>query len=488
MLFNSFEFALFFPIVTVLFFVLPHRYRWFLLLMASCFFYMFFKPIYILILFFTIVIDYYAGLWIERQTDPKRKKALLALSIVANVGVLLVFKYYNFIIENLNSAFEAFQISGHLPILNILLPIGLSFHTFQAMSYTIEVYRGNQKAEKHFGIYALYVMFYPQLVAGPIERPQNILHQFHEVKQFDYENFRSGLLLMAWGFFKKCVIADRLALFVNEVYGNSSNYEGIPLLVAIVFFSFQIFCDFSGYSDIAIGSARCMGYQLMTNFDRPYLAKGMSEFWRRWHISLSSWFKDYVYIPLGGNRVSKPRWYLNLIIVFTLSGVWHGANWTFFIWGALHGFYLIVENEWNSRWQSVHLSNNWILQFWKRAAVFSLVSFSWIFFRAANVQESLSIITKSFSQIPAQINAILTNHLNSRLHLLYINQPAQEFFLALAFISIMIAIHYAQGNQAFEKWILGMRKRNRWSFYYFLVVCVVLFGVFNRSEFIYFQF
>jgi alginate O-acetyltransferase complex protein AlgI len=488
MLFNSLAFALFFPIVTVLFFVLPHRYRWFLLLLASCFFYMFFKPIYILILFFTIFIDYYAGLWIERETDPQKKKGLLALSIVANVGVLVVFKYYNFIIENLNSAFEAFQVSGHLPILNILLPIGLSFHTFQAMSYTIEVYRGNQKAEKHFGIYALYVMFYPQLVAGPIERPQNILHQFHEVKQFDYENFRSGLLLMAWGFFKKCVIADRLALFVNQVYGNSSDYEGIPLLVAIVFFSFQIFCDFSGYSDIAIGSARCMGYQLMTNFDRPYLAKGISEFWRRWHISLSSWFKDYVYIPLGGNRVSKFRWYSNLIIVFTLSGVWHGANWTFFIWGALHGLYLIIENELNRSWPSFYLSNNWILLFVKRVMVFSLVSFSWIFFRAANVQESLSIITKSFSQIPHQINAILTNHLNSRLHLLYISQPAQEFFLALAFISIMIGIHYAQGNQAFEKWILGMRKRNRWSFYYFLVICVVLFGVFNRSEFIYFQF
>lgn len=488
MLFNSFEFALFFPIVTVLFFVLPHRYRWFLLLLASCFFYMFFKPIYILILFFTIVIDYYAGLWIERQNDPKKRKALLALSIVANVGVLVVFKYYNFIIENLNSAFDTFQVSGHLPILNILLPIGLSFHTFQAMSYTIEVYRGKQKAERHFGIYALYVMFYPQLVAGPIERPQNILHQFHEVKQFDYENFRSGLLLMAWGFFKKCVIADRLALFVNQVYGNSSEYEGIPLLVAIVFFSFQIFCDFSGYSDIAIGSARCMGYQLMTNFDRPYLAKGISEFWRRWHISLSSWFKDYVYIPLGGNRASRPKWYLNLIIVFTLSGVWHGANWTFFIWGALHGLYLIIENEINRQWPLLNLKNSWIIPLFKRTVVFSLVSFSWIFFRASNVQESFGIISKLFNNIPYQISMILSNHLNSRLHLLYISQRSSDFFLALGFISIMIVIHYAQGNQPFDNWVLSMKKSARWSVYYFLVLSFVLFGIFKRSEFIYFQF
>ena len=236
MLFNSIEFALFFPIVTVLFFVLPHKYRWLLLLLASCFFYMFFKPVYILILILTIVIDYFAGIWIAKTENRTKRKQLLLLSIIANIGVLVVFKYFNFLSENINLVLQSVKTTGQIPLLNIILPIGLSFHTFQAMSYTIEVYRGNQEPEKHFGIYALYVMFYPQLVAGPIERPQNIIHQFHEVKKFNYEKFRSGLILMAWGFFKKCVIADRLSVFVNDVYGNVYDYHGIPVIIATVFF------------------------------------------------------------------------------------------------------------------------------------------------------------------------------------------------------------------------------------------------------------
>ena len=309
-----------------------------LLLAASCFFYMFFKPVYILILVFTIVIDYFAGIWIARQQDKKRRKVLLLLSIASNVGVLAVFKYYNFITINLNDAFQAVHQGSPIPLLHILLPIGLSFHTFQAMSYTIEIYRGNQEPERHFGIYALYVMFYPQLVAGPIERPQNILHQFHEVKHFDYGNMRSGLLQIAWGLFKKVVIADRLALFVNQVYGDPTGYTGLPLIMATVFFAFQIYCDFSGYSDIALGTARCMGFNLMTNFNKPYTATGIGEFWQKWHISLSTWFRDYVYIPLGGNRVSKFRWYVNILIVFVLSGSgmgptghsWFGACFTVF--------------------------------------------------------------------------------------------------------------------------------------------------------------
>jgi alginate O-acetyltransferase complex protein AlgI len=300
MLFNSIEFAFFFPVVTFLFFLLPHRFRWLLLLLASCFFYMFFKPVYILILLFTILIDYFAGLLMAKQAEKKKRKRILLMSIVANVGILVVFKYYNFVAENFQLALDSMHKTGHIPLLHMLLPIGLSFHTFQAMSYTIEVYRGNQKPEKHLGIYALYVMFYPQLVAGPIERPQNILHQFHEEKKFSYENMRYGLVMMAWGLFKKVVIADRLALFVNHVYGSPFKYQGLPLITGTVFFAFQIYCDFSGYSDIARGSARCMGYDLMQNFDRPYRSKSIAEFWTRWHISLSTWFRDYLYIPLGG--------------------------------------------------------------------------------------------------------------------------------------------------------------------------------------------
>lgn len=488
MLFNSLEFALFFPIVTILFFMLPHKLRWLLLLSASCFFYMFFKPVYILILFLTIFIDYFAGIWISKTEDKKKRKLLLLLSIVANVGVLIVFKYYNFLIDNFNIVLNAAKSSGQIPILNIILPIGLSFHTFQAMSYTIEVYKGNQKPEKHLGIYALYVMFYPQLVAGPIERPQNVIHQFHEIKKFNFENFRSGLILMAWGFFKKCVIADRLALFVNDVYGNTQDYHGIPLITATVFFALQIFCDFSGYSDIAIGSARCMGFNLMTNFDRPYLATSISEFWRRWHISLSTWFRDYVYIPLGGNRTGISRWYLNLLIVFTVSGIWHGANWTFVIWGFLHGVYLIAEILLYKKIPSIKTATGLVAMIGKRTIVFGLTCFAWIFFRAQNVNEALYIIKNAFVGIPGQIRDIITNNLNGRLHILYINQTFYEFAIALLFIVIMVAIHYSQKNSSFENWLLAKKQGFRWGFYYFLAISIICFGVFNRSEFIYFQF
>ena len=488
MLFNSIEFALFFPIVTFLFFALPHRYRWLLLLLASCFFYMFFRPIYILILFFTIVIDYYAGIWISNEADKKRKKWLLALSIVANVGVLVVFKYYNFLTDNFNFFLAATGSETAIPYLDIILPIGLSFHTFQAMSYTIEVYRGNQKPEKHFGIYALYVMFYPQLVAGPIERPQNILHQFHEKKVFSYENMRVGFLLIAWGLFKKVVIADRLAQFTNQVYGSPEQYSGIPLIIGTVCFAFQIFCDFSGYSDIAIGSARCMGYDLMKNFDRPYLATTISEFWRRWHISLSTWFRDYLYIPLGGNRVSKPRMYLNLFIVFLLSGVWHGANWTFVIWGALHGVYLVVESEVYRRYPGLKAHTHWAGLFLSRSLVFLLVIVAWVFFRAKTVNDSFYIIAHMFSGLIDQISSLLHNVPYAKLELLYLGHSGIEFFGAMFLIGLLMTIHYLQGKKSFEDMVLSQPALRRWTVYYLLVISVVFFGVFNRSEFIYFQF
>ncbi|MEO8583297.1 MAG: MBOAT family O-acyltransferase, partial [Flavitalea sp.] len=302
MLFNSIEFIIFFILVTSLFFFLSHKYRWGLLLIASCVFYMFFKWEYILILFFTIVVDYYAGILIESAKTPNRRKRFLVMSIFANVGVLAVFKYYNFINDNITGLASMFGATNHIPYLKMLLPIGLSFHTFQAMSYTIEVYRGNFKAEKHFGIYALYVMFYPQLVAGPIERPQNMLHQFHEKKYFNKANFISGLKLMLYGFFKKIVIADRLAIYVDTVYSDPSHHFGFQIITASIFFAFQIYCDFSGYTDIAIGSARVMGFELMRNFNYPFHSKSITESWRRWHISLSTWFNDYLFTPVLVNR------------------------------------------------------------------------------------------------------------------------------------------------------------------------------------------
>lgn len=488
MLFNSLEFAVFFPVVTILFFLLPHRFRWLLLLLASCFFYMFFKPVYIFILIFTILIDYFAGIWIAREPDKRKKKRLLLLSIAANVGVLVLFKYYNFFGENLNIVLNSLHAHGNVPILNIILPIGLSFHTFQAMSYTIEVYRGKQPAERHLGIYALYVMFYPQLVAGPIERPQNMIHQFYEVKRFNYENMRQGLILMAWGLFKKVVIADRLALFVNNVYGNPFEYKGLPLIIGTVFFAFQIFCDFSGYSDIAIGSARCMGYNLMTNFDRPYMAVSISEFWRRWHISLSTWFRDYVYIPLGGSRVSRPRWYLNIFVVFLLSGIWHGANWTFVAWGLLHGAYLVTERELSGTFSRFSMAKGWLAVLVKRLLVFSLVTLAWIFFRAQNLTHAFYILGNFFRGLGAQVKQVITNEHFSRIRLLYLHQQSAEFLIAIFFLLVLTAIHFRQKNKNFEDWLIGKSGLFRWSFYYGMVISFVCFGIFNRSEFIYFQF
>ena len=488
MLFNSLDFLIFFPIVTILYFLLPQKLRWVMLLTASCIFYMFFVPVYILILFFTIIIDYISGIYIERLQD-KKKKLFLIISILSNVGILFVFKYFNFFNENIS--YIARLLHWNYPIENlwILLPIGLSFHTFQSLSYVIEVYRGHQKAERHPGIYALYVMFYPQLVAGPIERPQNMLHQFYEYHKFDYKRVTSGLKLMAWGFFKKVVIADRLALFVNQVYNNSSEYTGFTLVIATIFFSFQIFCDFSGYSDIAIGAAQVMGFKLMTNFRRPYLSKSVAEFWRRWHISLSTWFKDYVYISLGGNRVSKSRWMLNLLITFLISGLWHGANWTYIIWGGLNGLFQIISYiTRNVRGRVTHVLRLGklprlysVLQI---AFTFILVSFTWIFFRANSMADAVHII----SHIPeglfdAGVIKAQLIELSSK------GFDKYYFILSFILIIIMEGVHFLEesGKNMWE--IISTKPAAvRYTAYYILILAILLLGEFGSNEFIYFQF
>jgi len=486
MLFNSFEFLVFFPIVTVLYFVLPHKYRWAWLLAASCYFYMAFVPIYILILGFTIVIYYFAGLYIEKVNDHKKKKLLLIVSLLSNISILCVFKYYNFINETLSFIVNFFGHQNPIPFLKILLPIGLSFHTFQAMSYTIEVYRGNQKAEKHFGIYALYVMFYPQLVAGPIERPQNVLHQFHEKHYFNYERATDGLKLMLWGVFKKVVIADRLSIMANEVYNNVHAYQGAPLILATVFFAFQIYCDFSGYSDIALGSAEVMGFNLMRNFNTPYFSKSIKEFWGRWHISLSTWFRDYLYIPLGGNRVTKWRWYSNLLIVFLVSGLWHGANWTFVIWGALHGFYQIVgivtqklKDKMQQAFASIKLSQFYELIQW--SITFLLVCFAWIFFRAS-----------SFTDAWYVVKHLTLTHLdivnNVRGRSLYLGLPLWKFLLSIGGILFLLIVEYSAKSSMRLPMFYSSNKIVRWASMYAIIFSVLIFGYFETNEFIYFQF
>ncbi|HZK75729.1 MAG TPA: MBOAT family O-acyltransferase [Candidatus Kapabacteria bacterium] len=480
MLFNSTEFAIFFPVVTALYFLAPHRFRWLLLLLASCVFYMAFIPSYILILAFTIVVDYIAGIQIERSAGTKRKW-MLALSIVANVGVLGFFKYFNFIDANLAGIAARFEM--HYPVhnLGLLLPIGLSFHTFQAMSYTIEVYRGKQNAERHFGIYALYVMFYPQLVAGPIERPQNLIHQFRERHYFEYQRITSGLKLMFWGLFKKIVIADRIAALVNPVYNQPTGYHGLPLIVASYLFAFQIYCDFSGYSDIAIGAAQVMGFRLMQNFNAPYFAKSIAEFWKRWHISLSTWFRDYLYIPLGGNRVPVPRWYFNLFFVFLVSGLWHGANWTFVIWGALHGSYMVASNLTKGlraritslvgldRFPRIHNALRMLV-------TFHLVVFGWVFFRAHSLHDAMYIITHSFQGIGSSI-ANFSTIFNS-----------EELAVAIVSILFLELIHAMQRRRQVRLWLSTKPWYYRWALYYAMATALILFAKSDAQPFIYFQF
>jgi D-alanyl-lipoteichoic acid acyltransferase DltB (MBOAT superfamily) len=487
MVFNSFPFLVFFLVVTTLFFALPHRARWFLLLSASCAFYMWFIPSYILILGFTIIVDYFAGLWIAGSVGQRRKFAL-TLSLVANVGVLAFFKYFNFLTDNLAGLAAFLGWTYPVQHLAIVLPIGLSFHTFQAMSYTIEVYRGNQPPERHFGIYALYVMFYPQLVAGPIERPQNLLHQFHERQRFDYSRVASGLRLMAWGLFKKAVIADRTALLVNPVYASPGDYTGPALALATVFFAFQIFCDFSGYSDIAIGAARVMGFKLMRNFDRPYHAVTISEFWRRWHISLSTWFKDYLYIPLGGSRVAGIRWAANIMIVFLVSGLWHGANWTYVVWGGLHGVFLCVGGlTVAARARAVAAMGLNRLPalhgLIRNLCVFALVCLTWIYFRATGVGEAWTITTG------------LLNGWGDLANPAYWQQVMEstgftktDVLLAAGGLAVMETVHLMQDRMAVGAAIAAAPWYVRWPVYYAIVAAVFFLHVSDGGAFIYFQF
>ncbi|GAA4408614.1 MBOAT family protein [Nibrella viscosa] len=522
MLFNSLQFLLYFVVVTLTYFSLPWRGRWVLLLTASCYFYMVFQPPYLLILLLTILIDYIAGIWIEK-TEGRTRKWLLIISLISNIGILAFFKYLGFFTENISGIFDwlgmphlAQEITSlvnrvFVKVLHVfgqsgissfkdnmsILPIGLSFHTFQAMSYTIEVYRGHQKAERHFGIYALYVMFYPQLVAGPIERPQNVLHQFHTYFPYNFENVKAGLMQMAFGFFKKVVIADRLALVVNHAYNDPAQHNGLTLLIATFFFTFQIYCDFSGYSDIAIGAARVMGFTLMENFKAPYFAQSISEFWRRWHISLSTWFRDYLYIPLGGNRVGEGRKYANLMLVFLASGLWHGANWTYVIWGGLNGFYQIaatLRDKLLNRFGGnppggpatatpapkvarlgfaatpgamaappaiVRIIGNTLF-------TFVLVMLTWVFFRAANTSDAFLILRKIAG---LSLSSTVSTPLNT----------TEMWFSVFLIAALMVKEYY----------YLYIPTRNTLRFYVVITLIALLcyfFGVFTSNQFIYFQF
>mgnify|MGYP002608773366 FL=1 len=391
MLFNSFIFIVFFIAVSALYFVLPHKIRWILLLAASCIFYMAWNPKLIILILITIFINYTAALYIYKYKKQKGKKILI-LTLFIDFGLLFIFKFLGFMNDKLLALF-----GDNWPIktLNIILPMGISFYTFQAASYTIDVYRGTIKPERHFGIFALFVMFFPQLVAGPIERSENLLPQFYEKHKFDFEHIISGLRIMMWGFFKKIVIADRAATAVNAIYNSAQSYSGLYLVIATVLFAFQIYCDFSGYSDIAKGCARVLGFRLMDNFKNPYLSGSIKEFWRRWHISLSTWFMDYIYIPLGGNRAGKLKKYRNLIVTFLISGLWHGANWTFVLWGGIHGIYQVVgQMTYGFRTKvkkALHIYDSFIGKLMSAIVTFGLVCIGWVLFRANTISDAFYI-------------------------------------------------------------------------------------------------
>lgn len=504
-----------------MYFLLPQKVRLFWLLGMSYYFYMCWNPKYVLLLLFSTAVTFFGGLAIERFAA---KKMFLAGTILANLSVLFVFKYFDFALSNLNFLLERFHIKTVEPPFSLLLPVGISFYTFQALGYTIDVYRKEIRAEKNFFRYALFVSFFPQLVAGPIERSKNLLKQVEEEHSFDYMRLRKGLLIMLWGYFLKLVIADRAAIFVNAVYGNYAAYDGLYIAAATLLFAVQIYCDFAGYSTIAQGAALVLGFRLMENFEAPYFAGSVAEFWRRWHISLSGWFRDYLYIPLGGNRKGKLRKKLNLMVVFLVSGLWHGASWNFVIWGGLNGFYQIagmqkdkakawlagrIEKK-GKRTESREIRTDAIKQerakpkkpggkhLGRSVLTFILVDFSWIFFRADSVQDAFAMIKSIFSPgrleaaesaagkaavgLAAFKNGIFTLGLN-KYHFL---------FLLLCIAVLWITDFFKYRNVDIFAWIERQGVVVRYGIYLCLFCAVVLCGIYGvdyeASQFIYFQF
>lgn len=481
MLFNSLHFLFFFPVVTAAYFMFPRAHRWWVLLVASFYFYMAWKPAFVLLILATVSIDYFVAMRIYASDDPVQRRRMLGLSIAANMAFLGVFKYANFGVDQVRWLSESLGMGIPVPVLNIILPIGISFHTFQSVAYAIDVYRGLLVPERNFLRFALFVMFYPQLVAGPIERAPHLLTQIQRPTDFDWDRLFDGLGRMAWGMFKKVVIADRLATYVNIVYADPDRFDGSALLIATYFFAFQIYADFSGYSDIALGAARVLGFELMENFRRPYFAQSIDEFWKRWHISLSTWFRDYLYIPLGGNRVSKPRWYANLMIVFLVSGLWHGANWTYLVWGALHGAYLVGA-----------LALAPLLPTLPRVArvlvTFHLALVAWVFFRAESVRDAAVILYRVAADVPTLLLSPPTIRGFYETVVATVTVTKFDFVTSFVLIAVLLAIDARdeQRGTAGAQIVDAPWGRRLW--FDALVLACLMLGVFGKQQFIYFQF
>ena len=495
MFFNSLHFVAFFALVATAYFLLPHRRRWLLLLGASYYFYMCWKVEYIVLILASTTIAWGTGLAMGATTDRVARLRYLWLSILANLGLLFTFKYFNFFNDSLRAVFEGLGVGYGVGALDVLLPVGISFYTFQTLSYSVAVYKGTHPPERHAGIFALYVAFFPQLVAGPIERSENLLPQFFRRVDFDYRRIADGLKIMAWGMFKKVVIADRVAAVVNTVYDQPEGFLGPQLMLATFFFAIQIYCDFSGYSDIAIGAARVLGFDLMRNFDRPYHAASIGEFWKRWHISLSTWFRDYVYIPMGGNRTVKWRWYYNLMITFVVSGLWHGANWTFVAWGALNGLYLVLEimlaKPRKALLNAIGLGeDHWGYKLPAVAFTFALTCLAWVFFRADSVPDALYVIAHMPDGTVDFLRSALTlDFAGLKLVLKGLGASRYDLLIAIGAIAFMEAVHLYQRPGNTMARIAALPAPVRWAGYYAVVAGILFLGAFNASQqFIYFQF
>lgn len=489
MIFNSLTFLIFFLIVFFCYwFVLKTNLKLqnIFLLICSYIFYGWWDWRFLSLLIGSSLIDYVIANQIGKSTESSKRKRLLLISLFSNLGVLFFFKYFNFFIESFSSLISSMGFTVHMPTLNIILPVGISFYTFQTLSYTIDVYKGEIEPSKDIVAFFTFVTFFPQLVAGPIERAKHLLPQFYKRRDFNYDFASSGAKLILFGFFKKMVIADKVAILVNTVYNNPHDYVGAPMVLATFLFAFQIYCDFSGYSDIAIGTGRILGFDLMTNFKRPYYSKSISEFWTRWHISLSTWFKDYIYIPLGGNRVSESRWAFNIFITFLISGLWHGANWTFVVWGAFHGLLLVLERFTQSTRTRITGLIKWNFLFKGLSIVttFSLVCIGWIFFRANSIHDAFYIFTNMFSDLKDYLDPV-TMAVKFR----GIGWTPSDMIEVFIFIILLESVQYIDRKQFWGDTLRKLPRILQWSFYFILLILIVFFGTDNSTEnFIYFQF
>ena len=499
MVFNSMDFLVFFPLVVIVYFVIPAKVRWVWLLVTSYFFYACWNPQYIFLLAFSSVITYLSGIlmgYIKKQQWGDRRKSMLlnisvAVGLFFNLFLLFYFKYFAFAISSANRIGNYIGLYLKIPIYDIILPIGISFYIFQTIGYMVDVRRGKIKEERNFFRYALFVAFFPQLLAGPIARSSNFLPQVNKPTFFDVENVREGLLTMAYGLFLKVVVADRIAVIVNSIYSGWADENGMSILTATILYAFQIYCDFEGYSQLAVGSAKVLGYNLTSNFNTPYLCTSVQDFWKRWHISLTSWFREYLYIPLGGNRKGRGRKYLNTMIVFLLSGLWHGASWHFVIWGGINGFYNIVQDATKRTRENVYKffrinTNAFLWKIFCAGVTFGLVDLSWLFFRAGGVMLALKMLKRIY--LDFNIGFLCLDSFYN------IFGTTRNFaIIIISLIVVLIVDMVRRMGFSIQRYILEQQIIYRWVIYFAIVGTIFIFGTYGggyeqQAQFIYFQF